>query len=180
MSKCPICNAKKGKRVCKLVENQKVCSLCCGTTRDSNCIGCEHYKSPLESRKYSVVPKYSTQDMESNMTLQSYSNHIEGILCAIDREHDLQLKDELALDIYKLLMDKYYFKDKELLFQSEMLKNGFELLVDKIESNDIEEETLIKVIGILYFVSNRRTKGGREYFDVIQHYVGGGNGVMML
>ena len=83
MAKCPMCNSKKGKRVCKLVENQKVCSLCCGTTRNSEC-------------------------------------------------------------------------------------------------GDIEEETLIKILGVLYFIANRRTKGGREYFNVIQHYVGGGNGVQMI
>ncbi len=180
MAKCPMCNSKKGKRVCKLVENQKVCSLCCGTTRDVECVGCEHYKSPLESRKYTIVPKYSTQDMESSMNLQGYSNEIESALCKIDQEHDLKLKDELALNIYKLLMDKYYFKDKEFLFQSEMVEDGFELLVDVIKYNDIEEETLIKVLGVLYFIAHRRTKGGREYFNVIQHYVGGGSGVQML
>jgi len=37
MAKCPMCNSKKGKRVCKLVKNQKVCSLCCGTTRNTDC-----------------------------------------------------------------------------------------------------------------------------------------------
>ncbi len=180
MAKCPMCHSKKGKRVCKLVDNQKVCSLCCGTTRDEKCIGCEHYRTPLESRKYTIVPKYSTQDMESNMSLQDYSNEIESVLCNIDREYDFELKDEFALNIYKLLMDKYYFKDQELLFQSDMLENTFTLLVDVIEYNDIENETLIKILGVLYFISNRRTKGGREYFNVIQHFVGGGNGIQRL
>ena len=115
MAKCPMCNSKKGKRVCKLVENQKVCSLCCGTTRNSECIGCEHYKSPLESRKYTIVPKYSPQDMEASFSLQGYSNDIETVLCNIDKEHNLELKDDVALSIYKLLMDKYYFKDSEFI-----------------------------------------------------------------
>ena len=180
MAKCPMCNSKKGKRVCKLVENQKVCSLCCGTTRNSECIGCEHYKSPLESRKYTVVPKYSTQEMESNFSLQGYSNEIETALCNIDKEHNLELKDNVALSIYKLLMDKYYFKDSEFLFGSELIKDGFQRLVEVIEYSDIEEEMLIKTLGVLYFIANRRTKGGREYFNVIQYYVGGGNGVQMI
>ena len=77
-------------------------------------------------------------------------------------------------------MDKYYFKDSEFLFGSELIKDGFQRLVEVIEYSDIEEETLIKTLGVLYFISNRRTKGGREYFNVIQHYVGGGNGVQML
>lgn len=180
MAKCPICNSKKGKRVCKLVENQKICSLCCGTTRDTKCIGCEHYRSPLETRKYSVVPAYSTQEMESNFSLQNYSNDIETILCKIDKENNYELKDKMALDIYKLLMDKYYFNDKEFVFKSDIAKNGFELINKVIEYNGIDKETLIKMLGLLYFISNRRTKGGREYFNVIQHYVGGGNGVHML
>ena len=84
------------------------------------------------------------------------------------------------MDIYKLLMDKYYFKDSELLFRVDDLEDLFELFVEAIEGNEIEEEILIKILGVLYFIANRRTKGGREYFNVIQHYVGGGNGVMML
>ena len=180
MAKCPMCNSKKGKRVCKLVENQKVCSLCCGTTRNSECIGCEHYKSPLESRKYTVVPKYSPQDMEASFSLQGYSNDIETVLCNIDKEHNLELKDDVALSIYKLLMDKYYFKDSEFIFSSELIKDSFWRLVNVIEQMNIEEETLIKTLGVLYFIAKRRTKGGREYFNVIEEYVGGGNGVIML
>jgi hypothetical protein len=182
MAKCPMCNSKKGKRVCKLVENQKVCSLCCGTTRNTDCVGCEYYKTPLASRKYNTVPKYSTQDMESNFTLQEYSNEIESALCKIDREYDLRLKDEIALDIYKLLMDKYFFRDKEFVFKSDIVKNGFELICSVIEYNnfDSDNEMLVKTIGVLYFVANRRTKGGREYFKVIEHYVGGGNGVYRI
>ena len=175
-----MCNSKKGKRVCKLVENQKVCSLCCGTTRNTDCIGCEHYKSPLESRKYNTVPKYSTKDMESSFTLQGDSNEIESVLCKMDREHDFRLKDDVAFDIYKLLMDKYYFKDKEFLFKSNIVKSGFELICDVIEYNNIENETLVKTIGVLYFVANRRTRGGREYFNIIQEYVGGGNGIQRI
>jgi len=180
MAKCPICNSKKGKRVCKLVDNQKVCSLCCGTTRDIGCVGCEHYRSPLETRKYSVVPAYSTQEMEMDYSLQHYSNDIESILCKIDKEYNCELKDQVALDIYKLLMDKYYFNDKELVFKSDIAKYGFELINEIIIYNDIDKETLIKIVGVLYFISKRRTKGGREYFNFIQYYVGGGNGVQML
>ena len=180
MSKCPMCNAKKGKRVCKLVDNEKVCSLCCGTTRDLECAGCEHYKSPLESRKYSVVPRYSPQDMEHDFELQGHSNDIESALCKIDKEYNLELKDEVALNIYKLLMDKYYFKDSQFVFKSDIVRDGFELLVKIIEHIDIEEEMLIKTLGVLYFIANRRTKGGREYFNIIDNYVGGGNGVQML
>lgn len=180
MAKCPMCNSKKGKRVCKLVENQKVCSLCCGTTRDENCVGCEHYKSPLESRKYSTVPRYSTQEMERNMNLSMSSNPIELALSDWDAEYDYRLKDEVAIDIYKLLMDKYYFKDKELLFKSELVKEGFSLVDSVIQRKFSDMDKLIKIIGVLYFIADRRTKGGREYFKIIYQYVGEGSGVRML
>jgi len=180
MAKCPMCNSKKGKRVCKLVENQKVCSLCCGTTRDTECIGCEHYKSPLESRKYSTVPKYSTQDMQSDMDLSMSSNSIEIVLCDLDMDYDYKLKDEVALDIYKLLMDKYYFKDTELIFKSDLVEEGFSLVDRVIENKFSDMEMLIKIIGVLYFIANRRTKGRREYFNIIYEYVGAGSGVRVL
>jgi len=180
MAKCPMCNSKKGKRVCQLVENQKVCSLCCGTTRDTECIGCEHYKSPLESRKYSTVPKYSTQDMERDIDLSMRSNSIEIVLCDLDMEYDYKLKDEVALDIYKLLMDKYYFKDTELIFKSDLVKEGFSLVDRVIENKFSDMEMLIKIIGVLYFIANRRTKGGREYFNIIYEYVGAGSGVRVI
>jgi len=180
MAKCPMCNAKKGKRVCKLVENQKVCSLCCGTTRDENCVGCEHYKSPLESRKYSSVPKYSTKEMEMNMDLNISSNNIELCLCDLDTKYDNKLQDEVAIDIYKLLMDKYYFKDRELLFQSNLIKEGFESLDRAVKTDSLGIDKLIKIIGVLYFVANRRTRGGREYFKIIYDYVGEGSRVRMI
>jgi len=41
-------------------------------------------------------------------------------------------------------------------------------------------EMLIKIIGVLYFIANRRTKGGREYFNIIYEYVGAGSGVRVL
>ena len=180
MAKCPMCNSKKGKRACQLVDNEKVCSLCCGTTRDEGCIGCEHYKSPLESRKYSTVPKYSTQDMEMDMNLSVSSNNIELVLCDWDAEYDYTLKDEVAIDIYKLLMDKYYFKDKELVFKSDLIEEGFYLVDSVVQRKFSDMDMLIKVVGILYFIADRRTKGGREYFKIIYQYVGEGSGVRML
>ena len=118
--------------------------------------------------------------MESDFDLQSYSDYIEDILCKMDREYDFSLKDEVALDIYKLLMNKYYFKDKELLFKSEITQNGFKRIDEGIERNSFDNDTLTKILSLLYFVANRRSKGEREYFEFIHHYVGGGNGVMRI
>ena len=45
--KCVSCQAKKGKRGCKIAAGQMICPACCASTRGSNCEGCGHYQSSL-------------------------------------------------------------------------------------------------------------------------------------
>ena len=178
MAKCPMCNSKKGKRECKLVDNQKVCSLCCGTTRDEKCIGCEYYRSNKEFRKYHTVPSYTPADMNDNFDLQAYTDKLEKLFCELDSDYGIS--DDVAISIYKLLLDKYYFKDEKLEFKDEFIEKSFKM-ADKIVSYfNVDEQSKIKFCGLLYFVSNRRTKGKREYLDFIQYHVGGGSGIMRL
>jgi len=37
---------------------------------------------------------------------------------------------------------------------------------------NIEQEILVKILGVICFVADRRTKFGREYMTVIHQYVG--------
>jgi len=115
-----------------------------------------------------------------NIELSISSNNIELCLCDLDTKYENKLQDEVAIDIYKLLIDKYYFKDKELLFQSNLIKEGFESLDRAVKTDSLGIDKLIKIIGVLYFVANRRTRGGREYFKIIYDYVGEGSGVRMI
>jgi len=45
--KCAFCQGRKGKRVCKLVARQEVCSACCGQQRTEACEGCGYYAESL-------------------------------------------------------------------------------------------------------------------------------------
>ncbi len=46
-----VCTQRKGRRVCKLHNNEIVCSLCCAESRNSDCEGCLHY---VVAKQYSA------------------------------------------------------------------------------------------------------------------------------
>lgn len=175
MAKCPICNSRKGKRRCIVVGNGYICSLCCGGTQEeTKCSDCSFYKSSKLRRKYSEVPSFSVREMYENSVLQRYSNAIEGALCAFDRINGYKIKDEVAIKIFEALIDKYYFKDSTINFESEIIADGFSYIEDVIKTdlNNVPEEILVKILGVLHFVSRRQTEGGREYLTLIHNYVG--------
>ncbi|EIC19399.1 hypothetical protein Thi970DRAFT_04918 [Thiorhodovibrio frisius] len=172
MAKCPICQSRKGKRKCLIVDNL-ICSQCCGDTRTGEaCVGCVFYQKPI--RKYTDVPAYSTLEMDNSMELASYGNSIEGALCAYDIENDRKLKDSDAIKIIELLIDKYHFQDQSIGEQSELIAKGFnhvdQSIVEDLE--DVNNEQIVKVLGVIRFVAKRRTQLGREYMNVIHQYVG--------
>jgi len=122
--------------------------------------------------------------MDSDMELQSYSNIIEGTLCKLDYFHDMSLKDASALKILEMLLDKYHFHDSDEHYVDIHLGDGFDAVVNSILNDmaDVSEEVIVKILSIIHFVARRRTHGGREYFKIIQEYVGLriGTGVRML
>ncbi len=84
MAKCSICNTRKGKRKC-LISDGLICSLCCGTTRQTDsCTGCGYYQAP--KRKYNDVPRYTPQEMSENEILEEYSRVLESTLYAYEYE----------------------------------------------------------------------------------------------
>ena len=172
MAKCTICNSRKGKRKC-LITDTLICSQCCGKTRtEEKCTGCVYYQKP--KRSYSNIPAYSVHEMNGSMTLGAYSNVIEGALCAYDLDNGGQLKDNDAIRIIELLIDKYHFQDQQLDQESPLVVNGVNY-VDKAISEDlkhIRNEEIVKLLGVIRFVARRRTDTGREYMTVIHQYVG--------
>jgi len=184
MAKCVVCNSRKGQRKC-LKEDSFVCSQCCGETRRAElCQGCVFYSEVIAVRKYSEVPRFSTQTMDSNMELQSYSNSIEGTLCLIDSSHKMVLNDEFALKILRMLIDKYHFHDSDISCEDSQAKKGFDMVVKSITEDfiDVSEEVIVKILGVIHYVAKRRSQGGREYFNIIQQYVGlrAGSGMRAL
>ncbi|HCE43964.1 MAG TPA: hypothetical protein DET40_10485 [Lentisphaeria bacterium] len=125
-------------------------------------------------RNYGRVPCFSSIEMQDDFELQSYSNSIESTLCAWDNSFQNRLKDESALRVLEMLLDKHFFHDENVSAADDVLQKGFEMVSTSIFEDlpDIAEETLNKTISVVHFVAKRRTTGGREYFDFIHQFVG--------
>jgi len=150
-----------------------ICSLCCGTSRSADkCAGCSYYQKP--KRKYNDLPKFTTVQMEKDAELADYSDVIEGALCSYDIELENKLKDQEAIKILELLLDKYHFLDDKIETDDQLLIPGFESVEKAIKKDlpNIEKGILVKLLGVIRFVANRRTKFGREYMNIIHQYVG--------
>lgn len=143
---------------------------------------CSFYQKP--KIKYNEVPKFTTIQMEKDRKLSEYSNVIEGALCSYDIELENKLQDGNVIKILELLIDKYHFSDTKIETNDPMLISGFKSLDKAIEKDlpQIDRETLVKVLAVIRFVANRRTKIGREYISIIHQYVGQGidTGVRVL
>lgn len=174
MTKCPICNSRRGKRKC-IKEEGLVCSQCCGLTRTGeHCQGCDFYRENIPVRRYSEVPRFSTQEMESSLRLQFYSSTIEGTLCLLDHTHRMSLDDAIALKIIEKLLDRYHFHDSVVPSEDLLVQEGADLVLNAMAEDltGVSEEVIVRVLGVIYYVAKRRTRGRREYFDVIQRYAG--------
>lgn len=172
MATCPMCNARKGKRSC-LIASGPVCSLCCGTNRKRElCAGCQFYQEP--KRRYGDVPAFTVSEMDNDMGLQAHGNAIEGALCAYDLDSGNMMRDRDAIKIIEALIDVFHFLDDQVLVKGELVANGVTYVGNVIREDlkGIDKETINKVLGVIWFVANRRTRMGREYLDVIRRHVG--------
>ncbi len=184
MPKCSICESRKGKRTCALTSGL-VCSQCCGEARGKpECEGCRFFRSAKDLRRYDRVPRFSVQEMDTPTELPGYGNTIEGALCMWDFNHEQRLNDALALRVIEMLLDKYHFGDSDVSSTHNLLQEGFEMVVSAIEQdlNNVPNDTIVKVLGVIYFVAKRRAQGRRDYFEVIHRYVGlrAGPGIRVL
>ncbi len=175
MAKCVVCNQSKGKREC-IRENSMICSRCCGTTRTAeSCGDCRYYRPPAASRNYRALPRFTPAEMQHNLDLGDFSNTVEGALCAFDMQQPTPLRDAVALSLLQLLLDKYCFQDAEPGDLDPVLAVGLEQITDAIDQAIGEEqhsEDFRKVLACVWYVAQRRSKGNREYLDVIARYVG--------
>ncbi len=112
--------------------------------------------------------------MDGNMELESYGNSIEGALCAYDMENGGKLKDSDAIRIIELLIDKYHFQDQQMDQEHPLIVNGVNYIEKSIteDMNEIGNEKIVRILGVIRFVARRRTKIGREYMTIIHQYVG--------
>jgi hypothetical protein len=112
--------------------------------------------------------------MDTFSDLPTYSNTIEGTLCRWDYDHDEILDDGMAMKVIEMLLDKYHFGDLEVSTTDVLLQEGFQMVVASIEKDllGVPNDTIVKILGVIYFVAKRRSTGRREYFEVIHSYVG--------
>ena len=174
MAKCPECLSKKGQRICRAT-GSLVCSPCCGQIRKAaTCLGCVYFKDSKPKRNYTDIPRFSPNEMERDFDLQDASNVIEGAIGAWDHSLHDTLKDEAAIRVLELLLDKYYFHDEAIEVTDETIRHGFDQVSTAIESGltDVSSEDLCKILGVIRFVARRRTQGRREYLTVVRNYVG--------
>ena len=119
-------------------------------------------------------PMFAIQQMDDDLELQSYANIIESTFCTLDFSVERILTDHTPLRILELLLDKYYFKEDILPISDEWVGKGFALVTSAIQEElaDVSDDVLTKIIGSIYFVARRRSKGHREYLDFIHQFVG--------
>jgi hypothetical protein len=122
--------------------------------------------------------------MNRHDRLRSYSDTIEATLCLWDHYHNNSLVDELALGVLEMLLDKYYYQDPDVSSTDELLQEGYDMVLQSISADldHVPGETIVRILGVIYFVARRRACGGRDYFEVIRRYVGlrGGPGLRVL
>lgn len=107
------------------------------------------------------------------MRFQSYAFAIERALSIYDhRAHNKTLRDNDAIRILELLIDKFHFGDPEFDTTNEIIIGGVKFVEEAIQQhlNKQSNEVIVKILAVIWFVSNRRTKIGREYLDLIHHY----------
>lgn len=174
MAKCSMCTYRKGKRYCK-ISDTVICSLCCGESRKKEtCMGCYYYREAKPQKKYKDLPMFSLQRMDDDFDLQNYANAIESTFCTFDQSENQQLSDQTVLRILELLLDKYHFKQNDYTTEDNLVNKGFTMVLSTIKEDlaDLPEDSITKMIGTIYFVAKRRSKGNREYLDFIHRLVG--------
>lgn len=142
MAKCPVCNIRKGKRKCAIVNNQFVCSLCCANTRKEEiCLDCVFYLPPQHN--YDAVPAFSAAVLANNHALQNYSHQLENAYNAPTPQD--------ALAIIELLINKYHFNEADIKNSNALWQSGFEAADNLIKSGlqEIDNETLINLLGAM-------------------------------
>jgi hypothetical protein len=178
MTKCTICNSRKGKRKCKATETF-ICSLCCGESRtEEKCDGCSFFKAVV-ARNYRSVPYYTTEQMAVNQDLESIAYVIESTLCRVWVNDHHNVDDGTVARLLELMIDKYHFNDERPLADSPVLAEGFRMFLHNTgkKFSQIHPEEVVKVLAAVYRSIHRRTIGGTSYLQFVSRFTGINPGV---
>ena len=84
------------------------------------------------------------------------------------------MNDTIPIRVIELLLDKHHFQDESLVFDNDLLERAFRH-VNKVIETDLSKvptDKLVKILAVIHFVAKRRSRGGREYLEIINQYVG--------
>lgn len=135
--------------------------------------------SGREKRRYGKIERYDPVQMEGNRDREYIANIIESAICTIDFNADNKLTDKIAIKILERLLDIYHYNDSDN--HPADIANMVNFVISEINSiKSMEMSELVKIIGVIYYVANRRIKksitsgfiNNRVYLDLIQQYVG--------
>ena len=175
MAKCPVCSSRKAKRRCLITDSHEICSLCCGRVRqESTCSECVWWQPPVVRRDYGSVPAFTVGEMDARQELQDHARVIESAIAAFDRDAGNTLRDEVPIRIYERLLDEHHFGEPGPASDDEVLERGLQELRGVIARAFAREDplTLVKTLGVLRFIARRRTRGRREYLEVVHRFTG--------
>lgn len=172
MSKCKVCAARKGKRICRKHDGP-VCSECCGTWRNAeDCSGCGFYSA--QTRKYKDVPRFTPANMNEDEGLRRIAYAIEFAIWRYDDSTSQTILDPVPIGALEMLLDEHHFKSTSPQKRTQDEVACFEMADEAISTSlpEVENEVLVKVIATILFVAKRRTIGGREYLRILVDFVG--------
>jgi hypothetical protein len=174
MAKCPVCNAKKGKRVCLLHETP-ICTTCCGDIRQRDtCAACGYYRDETCFRKYHELPAFTPSEMDGSRLLQRWSDTVESAFVAWDHLHG-KVDDAVALAALERLFDKFHYGDSTCPpphTLSAILMEIADDIMQNNKDNPVAPDMFLKALGAIYQSVRRRTRSGREYMNFIHEHVG--------
>lgn len=79
---------------------------------------------------------------------------------------------------------KYHFQDQQMDQENQIIVDGVHYVEESISEDfeDVANEEIVKILGVIRFVARRRTNIGREYMTLIHQYVGQriGSGIRIL
>jgi hypothetical protein len=122
--------------------------------------------------------------MQDDFDLQDHSNAIESAICAYDIQSGKRMTDAQFVELLERLLDFYHFNEEPKQFSSELVETGF-LGIRETMTGDLEDcsnEEIVKLLGVIRFVAQRRARGGRDHMTILHQYVGPrvGKGIRML
>ena len=80
----------------------------------------------------------------------------------------------MQITIIEALIDFHHLGDQQINEPSQLILGGVDYVENVIRKDldEVSNEIVVKILGVIRFVAKRSTKTGREYMNIIHQYVG--------